>query len=128
MSDLRSAPTPLDLAEGLRSVIDPEVGLDIVALGLIYDLRVDDGEATVRLTMTTPACPLSDLIRRQVGAVLQQTPGLRGGVVELVWDPPWSPTMVEPGARDGLRGGWGRASGTGWRDRLRTLFSHAERR
>lgn len=99
------APTALALADGLRSVIDPEVGLDVVALGLIYDLRVEDGEATVRLTMTTPACPMSDLVRRQVGGVLQRTPGLRRGVVELVWDPPWSPTMVEPEARAALVGG-----------------------
>lgn len=97
-------PTPLALADGLWSKIDPEIGLDVVALGLIYDLRVEDGEATVRLTMKTRACPLSGLIRRQVGGVLQRTPGLRRGVVELVWDPPWSPDMVEPEARDALSG------------------------
>lgn len=129
-------PTPLTLADGLRSVIDPEVGLDVVALGLIYDLRVEDGEATVRLTMTTPACPLSNLLRRQVGGVLQRTPGLRRGVVELVWDPPWSPDMVEPEARDALLGAgrpgvpwWpsGTAARPSLRNRLRTLFRRAGR-
>ncbi len=132
-------PTPLTLAAGLRSVVDPEVGLDIVDLGLIYDLRVEGGEATVRLTMTTPACPMSNLLRRQVGGVLQRTPGLRRGVVELVWDPPWSPEMVEPEARDALLGA-GRPGVPWWpsrtaargprpslRDRLRTLFRRAER-
>ncbi len=103
--DVARAPSRLTLAERLRSVIDPEVGLNIVALGLIYDLQVEDGEATVRLTMTTPACPMSSYIKRQVGGVLQKTPGLRRGVVELVWDPPWSPHMIEPEARAMLYGG-----------------------
>src|SRR5690606_38609967 len=77
-------------------------GLNIVDLGLIYDLQVEGRMATVRLTMTTPACPMSSYIKQQVGAVLQRTPGLRRGVVELVWDPPWSPHMIAPEARDGL--------------------------
>ena len=133
-------PTALTLSDGLRSVVDPEVGLDVVSLGLIYGLRVEDGEATVRLTMTTPACPMSNVLRRQVGAVLQRTPGLRRGVVELVWDPPWSPDMVEPGARDALFGAgrpampwWPSARGgadarPGVWDRLRALFRRGERR
>ncbi len=98
-------PSRLALADGLRTVIDPEVGLNIVALGLIYDLQLEDGTATVRLTMTTPACPMSSYIKQQVGGVLQRVPGLRRGVVELVWDPPWSPHMIEPEARALLFGG-----------------------
>jgi len=98
------APSRLALAEGLRSVIDPEVGLNIVDLGLIYDLRIEDGTATVLLTMTTPACPMSSYIKQQVGGVLQRTPGLRRGIVELVWDPPWSPHMIAPDARARLFG------------------------
>lgn len=98
-------PTRTALADGLRRVIDPEVGLDIVALGLIYDLQVDDGDAAVRLTMTTPACPMSSYIQQQVGAVLQQTPGLTRGTVELVWEPAWSPRMIEADARTALTGG-----------------------
>ena len=98
------APSRLALAEGLRTVIDPEVGLNIVDLGLIYDLQIDDGTALVLLTMTTPACPMSSYIKQQVGGVLQRTPGLRRGVVELVWDPPWSPQMIAPDARARLFG------------------------
>lgn len=98
------APSRLALAEGLSSVIDPEVGLNIVDLGLIYDLRIEDGTATVLLTMTTPACPMSSYIKQQVGGVLQRTPGLRRGIVELVWDPPWSPHMIAPDARARLFG------------------------
>lgn len=98
-------PTRLALAGRLRDVIDPEVGLNIVDLGLLYDLQLEDGEATVRLTMTTPACPMSSYIKQEVGDVLRQTPGLRRGTVEVVWDPPWSPHMIEPEARARLYGG-----------------------
>lgn len=93
-------PTRADLARALARVVDPEVGLDVVTLGLVYHLDVDDdGAATVRLTMTTPACPLSRLIQRQVGAALQTVPGLSRGTVELVWQPPWTPEMVDPSVR-----------------------------
>lgn len=92
-------PTPRTIADRLRAVIDPEVGLNIVDLGLLYDVRVEDGAATVRLTMTTPACPMSSYIAQEVGSVLQAVPGLRSGAVELVWDPPWAPHMIEPLAR-----------------------------
>lgn len=89
-------PTRLDIAECLRGVIDPEVGINIVDLGLLYDLQVEEGQATVRLTMTTPACPMSSYIRQQVGTALQRVPGLRRIITELVWDPPWSPQMMDP--------------------------------
>lgn len=93
------------IAGELRTVIDPEVGMNIVDLGLIYDLQVEDGTATVTLTMTTPACPMSSYIKQQVGGVLQRMPGLQRGIVELVWSPPWSPVMIEPDARAALYGG-----------------------
>ena len=88
--------TRLDIAECLRRVIDPEVGINIVDLGLIYDLQVEEGQVMVRLTMTTPACPMSSYIKQQVGRALRRIPGLRRGIVELVWDPPWSPQMMDP--------------------------------
>ncbi|HET6567526.1 MAG TPA: metal-sulfur cluster assembly factor, partial [Rhodothermales bacterium] len=62
-----TGPTRRQVAHHLRPVIDPEVGLNIVDLGLIYDLRIDDGEITVLLTMTTPACPMSGYIKQNVG-------------------------------------------------------------
>lgn len=83
------------IARALRSVIDPEVGLNIVDLGLIYDLRIEEGEVTVRLTMTTPACPMSGYIKGQVGDVLSMVPGIRRGIIELVWSPAWSPHMID---------------------------------
>ena len=83
------------IAEALRGVIDPEVGMNIVDLGLLYDLEIDDRAVTVRLTMTTPACPMSGYIRQEVGLALQRVPGLKRGITELVWDPPWNPQMMD---------------------------------
>lgn len=101
-----SGPSRLEVVERLRRVIDPEVGMNIVDLGLIYDLDIEDGTCLVRLTMTTPACPMSSYIRQEVGNVLRTVPGLRRGITELVWDPAWTPYMMDPEAmarRFGLR-------------------------
>lgn len=92
-------PTRPQIADRLRSVIDPEVGLNIVDLGLIYDLQIKDRAATIRLTMTTPACPMTSYIKQQVGQALQEVPGLERGVIETIWEPAWSPHMIEPDAR-----------------------------
>lgn len=94
-----AGPTRRLIAHHLRPVIDPEVGLNIVDLGLIYDLQIEDGEVTVRLTMTTPACPMSGYIKQNVGVALRGVPGVRRGIIELVWDPPWSPYMIDPDIR-----------------------------
>ena len=88
-----------DIAERLRSVIDPEVGLNIVDLGLLYGLEVEGHAATVRLTMTTPACPMSSYIKQEVGKMLQEVPDLERAAVETVWEPAWSPRMIAPEAR-----------------------------
>lgn len=80
-------------------MIDPEVGLNIVDLGLLYNLQIEDGHVTVLLTMTTPACPMSSYIKQQVGAALRRVPGIRRGIIELAWDPPWSPYMMDPEIR-----------------------------
>lgn len=86
------------IADALRRVIDPEVGMNIVDLGLIYDLIVEDDTVVVQLTMTTPACPMSSYIRNEVGNALKRVSGLRRGITELVWQPAWSPRMIDPEA------------------------------
>ena len=93
------SPTRPQIAERLRSVIDPEVGLNIVDLGLIYDLQVEEAAVTIRLTMTTPACPMSSYIKQEVGEALQEVHGLKRGTIETVWEPAWSPHMIEPDVR-----------------------------
>ena len=94
------APTPArgplatadDVMDALREVIDPELGLDVVSLGLVYGVEVDDdGEATVRMTLTSPYCPLGPMLESQVHAATQFLPGIQGVKVDLVWDPPWAP-------------------------------------
>jgi metal-sulfur cluster biosynthetic enzyme len=91
----------------LRQVIDPEVGINVVDLGLIYGVRVseDGSEVQVRMTMTTPACPMGSYLTDQVESALrQQWPALSTVDVGLVWDPPWSTACLSAAAKRQL--GW----------------------
>lgn len=91
--------------QALREVMDPEVGVNILDLGLIYQVLVGDkGLVKVEMTMTTPACPLGSLITDNVRESLQHVPGVDDVEVTLVWDPPWSPGMMTEEARRQL--GW----------------------
>ena len=93
------------LAEAaLGEVIDPELGLDVVNLGLVYGVDLVDGALRVQLTMTTPACPLGDEIVRDAEARLRALPGVRAVTVELVWEPPWDASRMMPSAKEAL--GW----------------------
>jgi metal-sulfur cluster biosynthetic enzyme len=85
----------------LKAVVDPELGINIVDLGLIYDLEIDDdGQITVVMTLTTPGCPLHASFKDQIEATLWRSfPQLSGVVVELVWSPPWTPGMITPEGR-----------------------------
>jgi metal-sulfur cluster biosynthetic enzyme len=101
-------PTPPDenrIREALRLVIDPEVGINIVDLGLVYGVVVRDGAVRVTMTMTTPACPLGEHLTREVEArVRAEYPGFDQVEVEIVWDPPWNPHCMSLEARQQL--GW----------------------
>jgi metal-sulfur cluster biosynthetic enzyme len=90
----------------LASVIDPEVGIDIVELGLIYSIKVDQHVISVEMTMTSPACPLGDyLLERAETSIREQCPDAREVDVTLVWDPPWTPARMGALAKQQL--GWG---------------------
>jgi len=95
-----TAPTEDEIRDALRYVVDPEVGLNVVDLGLVYGIEVSAERIGVRMTMTTPACPLSDTImesaRAAVRAAAPQVPDIE---IELVWDPPWTPDMMSEIAR-----------------------------
>lgn len=84
----------------LKEVIDPELGLNIVDLGLIYDLQISDGAVTIVMTLTTPGCPMHASFRSDIEATLWRAlPGLERVDVQLVWDPPWTPEMLTPAGR-----------------------------
>lgn len=96
-----------EVARVLKYVIDPEVGINIVDLGLVYDLRLEGDRADLVLTMTTPACPMSRYIMQQADMVLSRIRGIFEVDVRLVWDPPWSPAMIEPEVRERMFGARG---------------------
>ncbi|SRR5579885_2824634 len=89
------------ILQALRGVNDPEVGVNIVDLGLIYSTRVDGGRVRISMTMTTPACPMHSYLTQQVReAILDHDEEVESVEVELVWDPPWSSRMIsEEGKR-----------------------------
>lgn len=80
----------------LKRVIDPEVGMNIVDLGLIYDVKINDGQVIVDITMTTPGCPMEGYITGETQGVLASLPEIEQASVEVVWDPPWSPEKINP--------------------------------
>lgn len=85
--------------------MDPELGVNIVDLGLVYDVVADGGKVSVAVTMTTPACPLHAYVLEAVEYVLRRDlPEVREVDVRLVWDPPWHPGMMTAEARRQL--GW----------------------
>jgi FeS assembly SUF system protein len=83
----------------LKTVYDPEIPVNIYELGLIYDLHIEGDKATVRMTLTSPACPVAGSLPGQVQSRLESIPGIRAAVVELVWDPPWEMSRMSEEAR-----------------------------
>ncbi len=94
MSETTAIPTPELLLEKLSEVIDPELGLSIVDLGLIYDVAFDDGDVLVTMTLTSPGCPLGPVIRGEAYAKLKEVPGVKDVDVRIVWSPPWDPRTM----------------------------------
>ncbi|MCL4744629.1 MAG: metal-sulfur cluster assembly factor [Burkholderiaceae bacterium] len=96
-----SDPGTAELAlDALRAVIDPEMGMDVVDLGMIYAVEANEGRVRVEMTMTSAACPMADSIVRDARAVLERSlPEPAEIEVELVWDPPWTPAMMSDEAR-----------------------------
>jgi len=87
-------PTEEMVLSVLRQVVDPEIGCNIVDLGLIYGLEIKDGRIAVTMTLTTPGCPMHESLVAGVEEVLRMLPGVQDVQVNVVWDPPWSPAMM----------------------------------
>ncbi|MBI5854146.1 MAG: SUF system NifU family Fe-S cluster assembly protein [Nitrospirae bacterium] len=86
--------------EALRTVYDPEIPVNLYDLGLIYDIVVaPSGAVTIRMTFTAPACPIADVLLRQVDKTVRAVPGVTAVTVELVWDPPWNRSIMSEPAR-----------------------------
>ena len=82
----------------LSTVIDPEIGVDIVTLGLVYGIQVEPDVVVVTFTLTTPGCPLAEYISDAVAASVEGVCGGRRVEARLVWEPRWSPAMIPEGA------------------------------
>jgi metal-sulfur cluster biosynthetic enzyme len=94
--------TKEDILDSLKAIVDPEVRIGIVDLGLVYDALVTDGgrKLEVKMTLTSPMCPYGAMILSQVEETLRATPGVEEARVTVVWDPPWDPrTMASEAAR-----------------------------
>ena len=110
MDEDEKAALAQDIRNALRMIIDPEIGQNIVDLGLIYDITVEEGGiARVTMTTTTRGCPATDYLRGGAGAAASSTPGVVSSAVQLTYDPPWTPEMMSPAAKAHLGigdGGW----------------------
>jgi len=93
-------PTHEQVMDALRMCYDPEIPVNVVDLGLIYDVKIEDDVVNVKMTLTASGCPMRGLIAEGVRAQLECLPGVREAHVEVVWDPPWNPSMIsEEGKR-----------------------------
>ncbi len=97
-----AAVTVEDVTEAMKDVVDPELGINVVDLGLVYDVHLDEEyNCVLDMTLTSAACPLTDVIMDQTHAALE---GMVGDVaVNWVWMPPWGPDKITPDGRDQLR-------------------------
>jgi metal-sulfur cluster biosynthetic enzyme len=88
--------------ESLKGVIDPELGLNIIDLGLVYDVEVEGGKATVTMTLTSPGCPAGGMIMSGAQEAAGSTEGVEEAEVKLVWKPFWTPERIDPEVRAAL--------------------------
>ncbi|MGW7535721.1 metal-sulfur cluster assembly factor [Amycolatopsis sp. NPDC054798] len=93
-----------DVEEAMRDVVDPELGINVVDLGLVYDIRVEtDNTATIDMTLTSAACPLTDVIEDQTSAALTSGGLVNDFRINWVWMPPWGPEKITDDGREQLR-------------------------
>jgi metal-sulfur cluster biosynthetic enzyme len=91
-----------EVLEALTNVIDPELGLDFVELGLVYGVEIDGGTVTVTFTLTTPACPIGPQVSEQMQEFVGEIEGVEEVVTQMVFAPPWSPDKMSEDAKFAL--------------------------
>ncbi len=99
---LPAAPDELTMLNALKQVVDPELFVNIVDLGLVYGIQEDEHKVLVDMTLTSPACPAGPQIISQAKAALEAIPGVKEATIKLVMSPPWSPDRMTDEARDQL--------------------------
>jgi metal-sulfur cluster biosynthetic enzyme len=92
-------PTKEEVTEALRAVEDPELGMDIVELGLLYDVEVEGPKVKVIHTLTSMGCPVGPMIQENIDQIARSMPEVEDVEVELTWDPPWSPEKMSDDAK-----------------------------
>src|SRR6266487_565112 len=88
-----------DVTEALRQVEDPELGMDIVDLGLLYDVEIDGSKVKVIHSLTSMGCPAGPMIQEDIHRVASEVPGVEDVEIELTWDPPWTPDKMSDDAK-----------------------------
>lgn len=94
--------TEAKILEVLSDVYDPEIPIDIVNMGLIYGIEIQDGRVHVRMTMTAPGCPSSGEIIAESKLLIEELPGVKSANIEIVWDPPWDPSRMSEEAKQSM--------------------------
>ncbi len=97
-----NAPTVEDVMEALENVIDPELGLDFVSLGLVYDVEVQGSEVHITFTLTTPACPIGPQVTEQMKEFVSEVDGVEKVFPKMIFTPPWSPEKMSEDAKFAL--------------------------
>ena len=88
------------IVETLQSIFDPEIPVSIYELGLIYDVAIDgDAQVVITMTLTTPGCPVAEILPVEIEEKVRAVPGVAAAKVEITWEPPWSPDMMSDAAR-----------------------------
>ncbi|MCI0432976.1 MAG: metal-sulfur cluster assembly factor [Gemmatimonadetes bacterium] len=95
-------PTEKDIRKALRKVKDPELNLDLVVLGLIYAIEVDESHVRASISLTSPFCPVAGQIVEEARAAIESVEGVESAEVELTFTPPWSPERIDPIIRASL--------------------------
>lgn len=105
----RQLPVPRELRtepywQELNKVIDPEINLGVVDLGLIYDVKIKNGKATITMSLTTPACPYGPTLLKQIEDRMRLYHDVKSVKINIVWDPVWNQEFIDPDIRDLMLG------------------------